>query len=161
MNTVISERIASFAETARGFCLWCESRSLEASREVTAAMWLASLHANALRLPKAASDNSDGLPDIPEELLSHAKRNLANFDGYYYREYFDPNPTLNEESVIGDVGDDLLDTYKDIRAGLILFDRGESSEALWHWSFLHQVHWGHHAVGAMFALHCMQTSEQE
>jgi len=93
--------------------------------------------------------------------LERATSGLARFNGHYYREYFDPDPSLNVESVIGDVGDDLLDTYKDIRAGLLLFEEGQTNEALWHWAFLQRAHWGRHAVGAIFALHCMSIAHQE
>jgi Domain of unknown function (DUF5063) len=72
-----------------------------------------------------------------------------------------PDPTLREEPVMSDVGDDLLDTYHDIRRGLLLFDAQQADEALWHWSFLHQIHWGRHAVGALFALHCLSISKRE
>jgi len=155
MSYTKADTINSFAEVARGFCSWCEDPSLTIKREVAAAVWLSTLYAAALVLPKVGSDNSDGLPAIPSVLLEQAEHNLAYFNGYYYREYFDPDPSLDEESVIGDVGDDLLDTYKDIRAGLLLFDTGQIADALWHWSFMHQVHWGRHVVGAMFALHCI------
>jgi hypothetical protein len=106
-------------------------------------------------------ENEDGLPELPPEALAAAKSNLGAFSGRYYREVFDPDPTLDEEPVVGDIGDDLLDTYKDIRAGLVLFDRGEANEALWHWAFLHRIHWGRHAVGAIYALHCLAISRGE
>ena len=50
--------------------------------------------------------------------------------------------------------DDLGDVYKDVRAGLVLYESGEPNEALWHWQYLHRIHWGRHAVGALFALQC-------
>ena len=160
MTTLSENAVTIFAEAARGFCSWCERSEPDAEPEISASVWLSNLHATALRLPQVESENSDGLPDVPEGALAQAKRNLAYFYGFYYREYFDPDPRLDEEPVIGDVGDDLLDIYKDIRAGLVLFESGQTTEALWHWSFLHQVHWGRHAVGASFALHCMHVSKQ-
>ena len=66
---------------------------------------------------------------------------------------------LDEESGMGDIGDDMLDIYKDIKAGCLLFERGEWTEAVWQWSFLHRIHWGRHAVGALFALHCLSISK--
>ncbi len=60
---------------------------------------------------------------------------------------------------MGDAGDDLLDAYKDIKGGLILFDQGQTAEAAWHWAYLQRTHWGRHAVGAIFALHCMSLSK--
>lgn len=149
----------AFSEVARGFCFWCEGASLGEEPESTAAIWLAKLHASALVLPKIESDNAEGLPDIPVTELEAANRNLFVFSGMYYREYFDPDPTLIDESVIGDVGDDILDTYRDVKRGLILFENGQLSEALWHWAFSHCIHWGRHVVGALFALHCLSCSK--
>jgi hypothetical protein len=81
--------------------------------------------------------------------MAKATEALRPFVGVYYREFFDPNPELTDESCIGDIGDDLIDVYKDIKAGLLVFDRGEPMDALWHWSFLHKAHWGRHATGAL------------
>lgn len=152
---------SAFAEAAQAFCAWCEGPSLGKAKEISASAWLAKLHGAALVLPEVESDNEEGLPDLPEAALASARNNLACFNGWYYREFFDPDPTLEDEPVMGDVGDDLLDIYKDIKAGCLLFERGELTEALWHWSFLHRMHWGRHAVGALFALHCTAVSKQE
>jgi len=157
----ISVATRSFTEIAQGFCSWCEGASLGDHPEGAAAGWLGKLYSAGLALPQVESNGSEGLPDIPAGALESATRNLAFFGGMYYREYFDPNPLLTEESGMGDVRDDLQDTYQDIRRGLVLFDHGQVNEAVWHWAFLHRVHWGRHAVGAMYALHCLSISRRE
>lgn len=60
---------------------------------------------------------------------------------------------MRKNPVLGDVGDDLLDTYKDVKAGCLLCEQGRLPLALWHWSLMHRIHWGKHAVGALAALH--------
>ena len=157
MEPTLGPATAEFARLAKGFCDWCEGIALSAPADVSASMWLARLHAAALALPEVDSRNDDGLPPLPEAAATRARANLAAFDGFYYREYFNPAPSLTDESGMGDVGDDLADTYRDIRAGLVLYESGQPVEALWHWSFLHRVHWGRHAVGAMFALECARS----
>lgn len=161
MPHFFDDSIANFADVARGYCSWCEGDSLGLSPEAQAASWLAQLYAAALTLPARDAENSNGLPDLPQPQADRAKANLASFRGWYYREYFDPDPSLADESCIGDVGDDLLDIYRDVRRGLFAFDNGEVGDAAWHWSFLHRIHWGRHAVGGLFALHCMHVSKQE
>ena len=161
MNAAHIVSVNEFVEQARGFCSWCESSALGEKPESQALSWLCKLYAAALGLPQLEPENENGLPDLPSPLLARAKSNLARFDGSYYREYFDPDPLLEDAAVMGDVGDDMLDTYKDIRAGLLLFDQGDTTEALWHWAFLHQMHWGRHAVGAIFALHCFSIAKQD
>jgi len=156
-----SPSATAFAELGHAFCAWCEGPSLGAEKEASAAAWLSKLYAAALALPEVEPEHGEGMPDLPEAALATARGNLASFNGWYYREFFDPDPTLEEEPGIGDIGDDLLDTYKDIKGGCLLFERGETREALWQWSFLHRVHWGRHAVGALFALHCLSIAKQQ
>lgn len=156
-----STSITEFANLARAYCTWCEGAGLGSGQEVQAAHWLARLYAAALGLPAVSADNDDGLPDLPRVALDRAKANLSPFNGWYYRECFDPDPTLDAPPGMGDVGDDLLDIYKDLKAGLVVFDDADPKGAVWHWSFLHRIHWGRHAVGAMFALHCMHISKGE
>lgn len=158
MKVPVDTAAKAFAELARGFCVWAESPSPDGSLYVAAA-WVAKLHAAALLLPEVECESDGGLPDVPPSALEAARRVIGPFFGMYYREFFDPDPTLNDESVMGDVGDDLLDTYMDVKRGLLVFDEGQSVDALWHWSFLHRIHWGRHAVGAMFGIHCLWTAK--
>ncbi|HEY4083917.1 MAG TPA: DUF5063 domain-containing protein [Burkholderiaceae bacterium] len=153
--------IASFAEVARGYCSWCEGDSLGPDPESKAAGWLARLYAAALALPDREAESDEGMPDLPQPQADRAKANLAPFRGWYYREFFDPHPHLTDESCMGDVGDDLLDVYCDLRAGLVAFDVGHINDAAWHWSFQFRIHWGRHAVGGLFALHSMHVSKRE
>jgi hypothetical protein len=152
--------LADFAEVARGYCSWCEGESLGPDPASQAAYWLARLYVAALALPEWDAENAEGLPDLPQPEADRAKSNLAPFFGWYYREFFDPDPTPTDEPGMGDVGDDLMDIYRDVRAGLVLFDSGDANNAAWHWSFLHRIHWGRHAVGGLLALHGMHVSKR-
>lgn len=153
--------ISTFADLARGYCAWCEGASLGRVPESQAAIWLARLYAAALVLPEVDCENEDDVPDLPKAEADRAESNLAPFRGWYYRQCFDPDPRIDDAPSMGDVGDDLLDVYKDLKGGLMVFDRGALNDALWHWSFLHRIHWGHHAAGGLFALHCMHVSKGE
>lgn len=155
MNSLSSIPLDAFAEAAQAYCSWCEGHLLDMEKEASLAALLARLYAAALTLPEVGPENEEGLPELPEAALASAKTNLSYFNGWYYREFFDPDPTLDDEAGMGDVGDDVLDIYKDVKAGCLLYERGETADALWHWSFLHRFHWGRHAVGAIFALHCL------
>jgi len=151
-----------FAETARAFCNWCEGPKREIT-DCKAAYWMARLYSEALTLPSVGPENDLGLPDLPDYELEMAKRNFGPFVGRYYQEVLDPAPDAltpgdGDPIGLGDLGDDLLDTYRDIRSGLLLHDAGREVDALWHWSFLHRAHWGRHAVGALYALHCLSLA---
>ncbi len=161
MHASLPPPVVEFVDLARGYCNWCEGRSLGIEPEAQAARWLSLLYASALGLPRTECDNDAGLPALPSATLALAEGNLAPFVGWYYRECFDPHPYLKDEPCMGDLGDDLLDIYKDIRRGLMLFEAGEVNDALWQWSFLFKIHWGRHAVGGLFALHCMHISKAD
>jgi len=148
-----------FADLVLGFCTWCEGDGLGPAPEAAVARWLACLYSAALSLPASGPESEKDLPDLPVAQLARAEANLAMFYGWYYREHFDPDPALDDEPCVGDVGDDLMDIYKDLKSGLLAFNSGDAPAALWHWSYLHKVHWGRHAVGALFALHCMHLSK--
>ncbi len=145
--------VGDFRELAEGFCAWCEADTIGARPESTAAFWIARLHAAAYELPEANPDNEQGIPELHAGPLARAERNLLHFGGTYYRLVFNPDPTGIDEPVVGDVGDDLLDTYKDVKAGCMLFDLGRNQDALWFWSYMHRLHWGQHVVGALTALY--------
>lgn len=156
-----SQAIRSFSQVAAGFCAWCEGDSLGPRPELRAAIWLAKLHAGAMELPSADGDDGSELAEIPTEQREAAERNLRPFRGWYYRTVFDPAPTLHDAPVMGDVGDDLVDTYKDVKLGLLLFVQGRTEEAVWNWAFSHRIHWGCHVVGALAALQAHEAGRGE
>ncbi|MDZ7813552.1 MAG: DUF5063 domain-containing protein [Ideonella sp.] len=156
-----SEPIAVFHQLALGFCAWCEGHAPAGLSKKRAAQWLARLHAAALDLPATGPDNDWGLSDLPPAELAAAERNLRPFAGWYYRTVFDPDPFKDDEPLMGDVGDDLLDTYKDIKVGCQLVDQGRPADALWHWSFMHCHHWGQHVVGALCALYAELRNDSD
>jgi hypothetical protein len=81
--------------------------------------------------------------------ISVPKVNFGQFD--YYWEVFDPYHL--EEPVSGSLTDDIVDIYKDVKEGLLLYERNEQVEAVWLWRFKFETHWGSHAVDAIRALH--------
>ena len=164
MNSVDMSTVKSFSELARGFCDWCENNTVTVSHAAQVSSWLCKLHAAALELPNVEICYwDDELPELPEVALNNVKRNLSSLNGFYYSEYYDPDPRLisTNEPGLGDVGDDLLDIYKDIKCGVVDFELEKVAGALWHWSRMHRDHWGRHAVGASFALHCLVISRGE
>lgn len=76
-----------------------------------------------------------------------------------YWEVFDPY--VDEERVAGSLTDDFLDIYRDLKRGLVAFDKGQHQEAVWEWRFHFDHHWGEHAVDALRALQraCTATAD--
>lgn len=77
----------------------------------------------------------------------------------FYWEVFDPY--VDEERVAGSLSDDFLDIYRDLKRGLMAFDRGQTQDAVWQWRFHFDHHWGEHAVDALRALQraCTATAD--
>ena len=77
---------------------------------------------------------------------------MGEVDGYW--EVFDPYE--KDDPVYASLSDDLVDVYRDVRAGLEMLRRhgeGALPSAIWHWRFNFGVHWGDHAIDALRALH--------
>jgi hypothetical protein len=72
----------------------------------------------------------------------------------FYREIFDPFDA-SEVEVMGSLSDDLQDIYRDVRSGLLKWDRGEAGAALWEWRFNFEGHWGEHTTSALRALYAL------
>lgn len=72
-----------------------------------------------------------------------------------YSEVFDAYEQPRDEPVTGCLSDDFADIYLDLAEGLTKWNRGEHGEAVWHWRFSFNMHWGEHASGALRALHAL------
>ena len=73
----------------------------------------------------------------------------------HYWEVFDPLDHEDTDSVCGDLLDDLADIYRDLKTGLMIFERGTMAsreDALWQLKFGFDSHWGRHAIGALKAV---------
>jgi hypothetical protein len=69
----------------------------------------------------------------------------------YYSEVFNNLVLPAEEPVTGDIVDDLMDIYREIAPGLVLYRSGKRDEAGDHWRFWFANHWGEHATSALRA----------
>lgn len=151
----IDPSVEVFAEIVQRYCSWAEGPSGEPHDEmVTARKLLAELHLSVLALPDLGpgEDTKDNLTADDWKSVSGRFQNLP-VDGYW--DVFDP---LNEsDSVFNALWDDLSDIYRDLREGLLLYQRGQIVEAVWEWRFHFEIHWGAHLTGAQRAIHAYFT----
>ena len=87
-----------------------------------------------------------------QALFMSIGKKLGVVQGYW--EFF--NPRSKDDPVAGSLADDLADSYRDIKPGLLAFEKGspavkESVVRQWRAGLI--LHWGHHATGALYALH--------
>jgi hypothetical protein len=82
------------------------------------------------------------------------RKRLCLFPMQYYVEPLADGFELDMDSELGlgDLCDDLLDIWQDLRRGLEEWRAGRPAQALWEWRFGFDHHWGRHAGGARKAL---------
>lgn len=149
-----SDAIIRFAHAAREFCLWAEGTPAAGEIEMLIARrHLANLFALALDLPNIACDVNEPAKISHEAWTSIFKR-FRVLPVNYYGHCFDPLQVPADEPTIGDLADDLADTWRDLKGGLDLYDAGEVNAAAYAWREGFTIHWGRHAAGALYTLQC-------
>jgi hypothetical protein len=151
-----------FSHEARRFVAWADgSASDETLKAPVALRRVVALYAAALELPQPWSEGVTAEPGpgpaLTEGMNSVRLRAMA-IPLQHYSEIFSPL-VPPEEPEVGDLADDLVDIYRDVAVGLSLYDAGSAEDAIWHWGFNFQIHWGKHASSAIRALHCYLSQE--
>ncbi|PGK51646.1 hypothetical protein CN918_28030 [Priestia megaterium] len=106
---------------------------------------LSCLYMQVLKLPNCETESDTEL-DITLQL---PKLDLGEYD-IYWNIY---EPYRHEEPINGSLVDDLLDIYRDVKVGTILYEKTDKREANWYWKFNFEIHWGKHAVNGLRVLH--------
>lgn len=113
---------------------------------------MAALYAAALDLPEGEAAEGEVESNSQEEW----RRVYDRFTGLPVGNYwgvFNLLELSGEEPVLGSLADDLADIHRDLRRGLVLFERGQAEGAAWEWAFHFRAHWGRHLTSALHALH--------
>src|SRR5687768_15773469 len=148
------ETIENFASLAQKFCAWAEGPPDAASSDDTRVVLqlLVELYSAALRLPEG-EPAEDEIESTSHEEWLRIYRRCASLPVDHYYEVFNPLQQTDVEPVGATIGDDLADIHRDLRRGLHRWDAGLRDAACWEWAFHFRAHWGHHATGALYALH--------
>lgn len=156
----MTSRIDEFAEVASEFCAWAEGPPLPAIGEAhTAVLLLSALYRAALHLPVQCDDRQPS--EVSRESWQDVYRRFGALPFNYYMQCLDPQSVPAEEVGVADLADDLADIWRDLKAGLMLFNAGHVSAAVREWRQGFWQHWGRHAAGAIFALHCWLSDHAE
>ncbi|GHN00329.1 hypothetical protein WSM22_18180 [Cytophagales bacterium WSM2-2] len=153
------KKTKDFLEAADRYCKFLESipTNVDFFKEIH--LTLTHLYLTAIKLPEISIDTNYE-PDVSisleqqKEIIDRLFGHLG--DKRYYWHTFDPYDHIDNQPVCGDLADDLLDIYKDLKRGLLKYDLPgiESKEhALWEMQFLFKNHWGAHCINAMRAVH--------
>jgi hypothetical protein len=148
----IDPTIEQFAEVARQYCTWAEGQLGEAKEEIRRArLLLARLHLAAIRLPDLGIGKDKDAARISHDEWSVMFRKFSGLPLNGYWDVF--NPLEETEPIVNSLADDLADIYRDVKAGLLLYEIEYFIDAAWDWRFHFQIHWGQHLVGAQRAIH--------
>jgi Domain of unknown function (DUF5063) len=146
------EEVEEFLDSAISYCEFVENYMVNNDKEKLTQLLISisSLYTLAMSLPKVEPNDTEiydikfDVPDVKFE----------KNDTYWM--VFEPYTA--EEPLCGSLSDDLIDIYKDLKEGVLLYQSDEQVEAIWHWKFNFEIHWGRHAVNAMRALHSINFS---
>ncbi len=151
-----------FSREARRFVDWADGSAAQPKLLAPVALRrMVALYAAALELPQPWSEGVSARPASGAALaerLNALRERATAIPLQHYSEIFSPLLPL-EAPVVGDLADDLVEIYRDVAAGLMLYEAGSIEDALWHWGFNFQIHWGEHASSAIRALHCYLSQE--
>jgi hypothetical protein len=147
----VDAAVHEFAEIAERYCAWAESPLGGGDEEMlTARRLLAELHRAAINLPDLGSSENVEVA-VPAEKWAVVCRRFHQLPVNKYWDVF--NPFEYEEPVLNTLFDDLTDIYRDLKRGLLIYEQGKLTEAVWEWRFNFEGHWGAHLTGAQRAIH--------
>lgn len=142
--------IEDFATAVRGFCDWAQSSApatTKKSEMLIARLHLSRLYAMAVELPQCESEWTDSTLSLEEWKVVFQR--FGQLPVGYYGSVYDPLEVLAGEASLGDLADDLADTWRDLKEGLMLFDAGDLLSAGSKWQESFTIHWGYHAAKAL------------
>lgn len=143
----------AFTESVRAFCQWAEGDLLPGPAQMPIVRrHLARLYAQALDLPQRDCDWGDEAAEVSYEAGRAMFERMGALPVSYYPEIADPLDVGCNDTMMGDLADDLADMWRDLKHGLNLFDRGQADAALFQWRDSFLTHWGNHAASALLVL---------
>lgn len=149
--------IKEFANLAREYCNWVESDDKKNETELfNLQILLSKLYCWGIQLPDCDTTDLFQSEKLPEHNHNKLIQYFKEFPVQYYSAIFNANIVPSEEPVTGDVIDDLVDIYKDLKDGLWYLEQGSEVDAVFQWRFSLGVHWARHILGAMYALYCFE-----
>lgn len=100
-------------------------------------------------------------PSRGHEQRQRDHKHFSDLPFHYCQVIFDPHDlNQTDDSVTGDLHDDLADIFGEIWGGLELPRSGHTIEALSHWVDSYFYHWEHHASSALRAIDEFYHAEQ-
>jgi hypothetical protein len=151
----------AFVQEARHFCGFIEQDSTPDQpsflQHVQTHLQQLYLFGKALPLVDLYFDEDfpDTLAKSTAEEIAHSISQRLAANRFYWHVY-DPSDSNNGAPVCGDLLDDILSVYQDVKNPLLLFDTTSPSAvecAICSFRSNFTIHWGDHCSNAIYALH--------
>lgn len=158
------EKCDRFAETATEYCYLIENHSDLTTDEFLQRVrkLLPRLYLQAVELPYGDFIDDCDEPEITHEawgvIFSGLHSRLGRRDDH--RTVFDPI-LANDYPHISFLSDDLADIWRDLKASIEQWNSlvaANQQDAVWHWKFKFETHWGEHLVDALRAIELQQST---
>ena len=158
-HVISTNEFQDFIKSCRQYCRLLETSNSNVLVELQTL--LLELYSNGLKLQTIDLDSNvdfkEKLDDKEFEIVKSRSSELIGENQYYWT-IFDPTENVfgNESPVMGDLLDDVMDIYKDLKYQLMIFDLNteESIEnAVWGMKFDFWHHWNNHAIDAIRTIH--------
>jgi hypothetical protein len=105
--------------------------------------------------PDVSADDQPDPPDTDyDRYRALASKRFPSL-GHYNRAGYATRSIGDMECVVGDAIDDLADIACDLTSVLWCFDNTTDLDALWHFRFSYENHWGKHAADLRWYLHAV------
>ena len=159
-SQIESEAVEAFVDASERYCTLIEERNVisRVSFIEKAHETLSLLYYRSLLLPNIEPPDEFFEESISHDIWAELFRSLQDLlvDWEYYWDVFNPNDPQDEDPICSNLADDLADIYRDIKTGLLLWERDSleaKQKAIWQWRFSFWAHTGQHINGALRAIY--------
>ena len=145
------EEVKAFYRLANEYCILITRKiTIESIPELME--YLMKLYISAMNLPEIDPETTDS------QSLENLETVSILFDEQILTSYWEMfDPFVQEESVCGDLYDDLSGIATDLLRGIKEYEAKRIGNAVFEWRFGLNTHWGKHVVDALCALHAIRT----
>jgi hypothetical protein len=146
--------MTKFPKLVSKYCNWVESLDSHTTFDLNDLLILLSdLLKEALLMPVPTGFTSEtDLKQFSQREWKKIHEKFSSLPFQYYREVFDPHDFEDDESVTGDLHEDLADIYCDLKRSLLIYHKGFEDQAIFEWKWSFNYHWGEHILSALRAL---------
>ncbi len=158
---LISKDFRSFLESTQKYCTFIESFVSQDSVSflVLTHRHLLNLYQGAITLQSFGFERDIMVEDptsesFQKELVVLTTSRLSPYRYYWHQ--FDPVKESKDDLVCGDLVDDLVDIYKDLKNALRVYTAkkpGAKNVALIDFKNSFNYHWGRHCINALYGIH--------